>query len=150
MVEVRQTTARDPAFDDVCDLFNAYRAHYGCPGSRELTRRWLEEQLEEQRLQVATAVLDHRALGFITTTVVPASLTLRTAWLIRDLYVDPAHRRGGIARALLQHVIDGARASGAHRLSLHTETGNTAALTLYTAAGFQPVTGLVLLNLMFT
>src|SRR2546423_10479973 len=80
-------------------------------------------------------------------TVIPASLTLGTAWLIRDLYVGPIHRRGGIARALLHHVIDNARANGAHRVSLQTETENTQALTLYTAIGFQPVTGLQILNL---
>jgi GNAT superfamily N-acetyltransferase len=52
----------------------------------------------------------------------------------------------GIARVLLQHVIDDARQAGAHRVSLPTETGNTPALTLYAAAGFQPVTGLELLS----
>jgi ribosomal protein S18 acetylase RimI-like enzyme len=53
----------------------------------------------------------------------------------------------GIARVLLQQVIDDARQAGAHRVSLLTEAGNTPALTLYTAAGFQPVTGLELLSI---
>jgi GNAT superfamily N-acetyltransferase len=47
---------------------------------------------------------------------------------------------------LLQQVIDDARRAGARRVSLQTETGNTPALTLYAAAGFQPVTGLQLLS----
>jgi GNAT superfamily N-acetyltransferase len=51
---------------------------------------------------------------------------------------------------LLQHVIDGARAAGAYRVSLHTEAGNTPALRLYTAAGFQPASGLELLSLTLT
>jgi ribosomal protein S18 acetylase RimI-like enzyme len=76
----------------------------------------------------------------------PASLALGTAWSIRDLYVAPAYRRMGIAGVLLQQVIDDAREAGAHRVSLQTETGNTPALTLYAAAGFQPVTGLELLS----
>ena len=82
--------------------------------------------------------------------MVPASQTLRTVWLIRDLYVDPVHRRSGVARALLQHVTDAASADGAHRLSLQTETANTAALRLYASAGFESVTGLELLNLKLT
>jgi GNAT superfamily N-acetyltransferase len=146
-VTMRQTTADDVLFDQVCELFNNYRVHYGHPSASEITQRWLQEQLAEQRLQVAAAAIDNRALGFITTTVLPASLTLGTALLIRDLYVDPLHRRGGIARVLLQHAIEAAGARGAARLSLQTEPGNKAALALYTAAGFQPVGGLVLLNL---
>lgn len=147
---VRPTTAQDPLFDEIGDLFNDYRAHYGHPGSSEVTHRWLREQIAERRLQLVVAIVGDRADGFITTTVVPASLTLRTFWLIRDLYVDPAQRRSGVARALLQYVIDAARASGAHRLSLQTETGNTAALRLYASAGFESVTGLEPLNLKLT
>ncbi|WBB70965.1 GNAT family N-acetyltransferase [Micromonospora sp. WMMD812] len=79
----------------------------------------------------------------------PASLMLGTSWSIRELYVAPHHRRGGIANALLQHVIHNARAAGAHRVSLQTETDNIPALTLYTDIGFRPVTGLELLNLTF-
>ena len=77
----------------------------------------------------------------------PASLMLGTAWSIRDLYVAPKHRRTGVANALVQHIVHNARSFGAHRLSLQTETDNLPALALYTDIGFQPVTGLQLLNL---
>jgi ribosomal protein S18 acetylase RimI-like enzyme len=77
----------------------------------------------------------------------PASLMLGTAWSIRDLYVAPQQRRSGIADALLRHVVDDARAAGANRVSVQTEADNDPALRLYTAAGFQPVSGLELLNL---
>ncbi len=83
----------------------------------------------------------------ITTAVIPASLTLRTAWLIRDLFVDPNQRRSGAARALLLHVIETARAEGALRLSLQTEPDNAAALSLYGSLGFTQVDDLVTLNL---
>jgi ribosomal protein S18 acetylase RimI-like enzyme len=98
-------------------------------------------------MMIVAAIQAGQARGFITTTVTPASLMLGTAWSIRDLYVAPQCRRSGIARALLQYVVDGARAVGAYRVSLQTEAGNTAALGLYMAAGFQPVSGLELLSL---
>lgn len=85
--------------------------------------------------------------GFITATIMPASLMLGTAWSVRDLYVAPRHRRSGIANALLRHIIHNARAAGARRVSLQTETDNSPALTLYTDAGFRPITGLEILNL---
>jgi ribosomal protein S18 acetylase RimI-like enzyme len=98
-------------------------------------------------MTITAAIQAGQACGFITSTVMPASLMLGTAWSIRDLYIAPQHRRRGIARTLLQHVIDDAGAAGAYRVSLQTEAGNTPALTLYTAVGFQPVNGLALLSL---
>ncbi|MFY1661465.1 GNAT family N-acetyltransferase [Micromonospora sp. WMMD1274] len=138
-----------PAFDQVAALFDDYRVHYGQPSTPQITRSWLHDQIAQQRISVAAAVRADRVRGFITVTVTPASLMLGTSWSIRDLYVAPHHRRSGVANALLQHVIRNARAAGAHRVSLQTEADNIPALTLYTEIGFQPVTGLELLNLTF-
>jgi ribosomal protein S18 acetylase RimI-like enzyme len=135
------------AFDQVAALFDDYRAHYGQRPSGEVTRGWLHDQLAQQRMRMVAAIHADHACGFITTTVMPASLMLATAWSIRDLYVGPQHRRAGIALALLEHVINDARAAGVYRISIQTEADNVPALTLYTAAGFQPVSGLELLNL---
>jgi ribosomal protein S18 acetylase RimI-like enzyme len=146
-ITVVPVTPTHPTFGQVADLFDQYRAHYGRPASPQVTRDWLRDQLRQHSMTIAAAIQAGHACGFITTTVMPASLMLGTAWSIRDLYVAPQHRRNGIARTLLAHVISGARAAGAHRVSLHTETDNLPALRLYTAAGFEPVTGLELLNL---
>lgn len=136
-----------PAFDQVASLFDDYRVHYGQPSSPEHTRSWLHDQLAQRRLSAAAAIRADDICGFITATIMPASLMLGTAWSIRDLYVAPQHRRNGVAHALLQHVIHNARSAGARRVSLQTETDNIPALRLYTEIGFQPVTGLELLNL---
>jgi len=98
-------------------------------------------------MTIAAAVRAGWPCGFITTTIMPASLMLGTAWSIRDLYVAPQCRRSGIARTLLPHAVDHARAAGAYRVSLQTEAGNTPALSLYAAAGFQAVDDLELLSL---
>jgi GNAT superfamily N-acetyltransferase len=87
-------------------------------------------------MTIAAATGGGQACGFITTTVMPASLMLGTAWLIRDLYVIPQRRRGGIAAALLQHVIDEARSVGAYRVSLRTEAENTPALSFMRQRAF--------------
>jgi ribosomal protein S18 acetylase RimI-like enzyme len=142
-------TPSHPAFGQVAALFDDYRTLYGRPPSPQLARDWLHGQLAQHQITVTAALHAGQARGFITATVMPASLTLGTAWSIRDLYVAPQHRRRGIARALLRHVIDDARAAGAGRVSLQTEAGNTA-LALYMTAGFQPVHGLQLLNLTLT
>jgi len=130
-------------FDAVAALFDEYRVHYGEPAAPAETHAWLAEQITTGRLSVAAA----NGLGFVTTTILPASLTLGTAWMIRDLFVLPRGRRRGVARALVTHVIDAARAAGARRVSLQTEADNDPALTLYAAAGFRPVPGLAMLHL---
>lgn len=147
---VEQITSSHHAFGQVAALFDGYRAHYGQRPSPQVTDGWLQNQLTQHRMTIAAAIDDGQAHGFITTTVMPASLMLGTAWSIRDLYVVPQRRRAGIARNLLQHVVDDARSAGAYRVSLQTEAGNTAALSLYMAAGFQRVSGLELLNLTLT
>jgi ribosomal protein S18 acetylase RimI-like enzyme len=135
------------AFEQVAALFNDYRAHYGRSASARSARDWLHDQLAGHTMTIAAAVQTDRVCGFITAITTPASLMLGNAWSIRDLYVAPQHRRCGIARRLLEHIIHEARAAGAQRLSLQTETDNVPALRLYAEAGFQPVTGLELLNL---
>jgi GNAT superfamily N-acetyltransferase len=152
-------TVDHPMFERVCELFDAYRVHYGEPGDPAATGRWLRTQVSRQRLRVAAAIDEgrsgggpagthQRVGGFITTAAVPASLTLGTAWLVRDLFVAKRCRRRGVARALLADTVAAARADGVYRLSLQTGTDNTAALRLYAAAGFRPVAGLELLNLI--
>ena len=51
--------------------------------------------------------------------------------------VDPAMRRGGIARELLAHVAADARDLGASRCSLEVRAGNVGAQELYSALGFR-------------
>jgi GNAT superfamily N-acetyltransferase len=131
----------DERFEQVVALFEAYRLHYDQHPHPDAARTWLTAQLTDQRLTAHIAMRDGQVRGLITCAVVPAALLLGVAWSVRDLFVDPGHRRTGVARALLQHAIDRARAAGALRLSLQTEPDNAAALALYTSLGFEPVTG---------
>ena len=144
---VEQITRSHQAFGQVAALFDDYRAHYGQQPSPQFTGGWLHDQLTQHRMSITAAIDDGQACGFITTTVMPASLMLGTAWSIRDIYVVPQRRRAGIARTLIQHVVNRARSAGAYRVSLQTEAANTAALRLYATAGFQRVSDLETLNL---
>jgi GNAT superfamily N-acetyltransferase len=143
---VVQLTVAHPWFGDGAALFDEYRQHYGANPAPEAVESWMRDQILTDRMRLFAAVPDGRARGFCAVSVVPASLTLRTVWLVRDLYVDPGARRAGLARALLAHVGDAARAEGAHRLSLQTEPTNARALELYARSGFEPVTEVALLH----
>lgn len=56
-------------------------------------------------------------------------------WL-EDLVVDPAHRRAGVGRALVQAAIVEARRRGWARITLLTDPDNDAGQRLYAALGF--------------
>jgi ribosomal protein S18 acetylase RimI-like enzyme len=146
-VTVEPVTADGPRLDAVAALFDAYRVHYGQPAAPAATRAWLVDQLVRDRLRILAAASDGGVRGFVTVAPTPASLLLGTAWGVRDLYVDPAHRRGGVARALVDRVVADARAAGVRRLSLQTEPDNAAALALYAGLGFRQLTGVHLLSL---
>jgi ribosomal protein S18 acetylase RimI-like enzyme len=152
-VTVMRVDPDNPDFDQLVQLFDAYRTHYGEPPSPARTATWLADNLRTGRLRASMAVLGHGTApdrpvaGFVTSAVSPASLRLSTFWMVRDLFVSPDHRRAGAARALLDHVVTQARAAGALRVSLQTEPDNAAALALYAEAGFRPVQGLTTLAL---
>ena len=56
---------------------------------------------------------------------------------INGIGVDPAYRRRGIARALLDAAIDESRSRGARKLTLRVFAPNVAAVGLYESAGFE-------------
>ncbi|WP_433382480.1 GNAT family N-acetyltransferase [Actinoplanes sp. CA-142083] len=139
MAEQRVTRlmgADDPHFAGAAGLFDEYRQHYGANPAPGAVTTWLTELVLSGRARIYVAGVPE-AHGICSVAVVPAALTLRTVWLIRDLYVAPRARRQGAGRALLAAVAEEARAAGAHRVSLRTETSNTRAIELYARHGFE-------------
>ena len=61
---------------------------------------------------------------------------------VYSLAVDAAARGRGIARALLERLIETARAGGAARLRLEVRNDNPAARALYASLGFRPIASL--------
>lgn len=58
-------------------------------------------------------------------------------WLgIHDVWVDPYHRRQGLARALMAELLDWGAEQGARTVWLHVETDNVPAQALYESLGF--------------
>lgn len=56
--------------------------------------------------------------------------------LVESLVVDPAHRRRGLATAVLAEVLDWGASVGATTALLHVETDNAGAIALYEQHGF--------------
>jgi GNAT superfamily N-acetyltransferase len=143
---VRLAAPGDSLFAGAAALFDEYRQHYGANPAPEAVTSWMRELVLSGKGRIYAAGSGSRAYGICSAAVVPAALTLRTVWLVRDLYVAPAARRRGVARGLLAHVADDARGAGAHRLSLQTETANAHAIELYARNGFDVLTDVAVMD----
>jgi ribosomal protein S18 acetylase RimI-like enzyme len=113
-----------------------------------LTRPAVAENPQPQR-EVFVAHLDHndalvcvaevegQVAGAASLWIQPRlNWTSPQAW-IPDLYVEPAFRRRGVARALLDACVTEARRRGCHRLVLESGHHRTEAHQLYEAYGFE-------------
>jgi GNAT superfamily N-acetyltransferase len=148
-VTVRLTTAAEPLFAGAAALFDEYRQYYGAnPAPRAVVAEWMLEQVLSSRVRIYAAGTGADTEGICSVAVAPAALTLRTVWLVRDLYVTPNARRHGVAKSLITRVAEDARQAGAHRLSLQTETANVRAIELYARSDFNVLTDVAVMDRM--
>jgi ribosomal protein S18 acetylase RimI-like enzyme len=93
--------------------------------------------LEHEDAQIFVAEVDGEVAGAVSLWIQPRlNWTTPQAW-IPDLYVDPAFRRRGAARALLDACVDEARRRGCHRLVLESGHHRAEAHQLYESYGFE-------------
>lgn len=93
----------------------------------------------DRPVQALIAERDGAPLGAAFFNVVyPAAKALPSLYL-KDLFVDPAARQGGIGRALMRRLAALAYERGYDRLDWSTGTANAAAIALYESIGAELV-----------
>src|SRR4051795_4157456 len=92
------------AVAELASLLELYRTHYGQSPALVATRAWVREMARSGELEFYGAYHGPRMVGFAAIHQVPASLALSRFWQLRDLFADPAMRRQGIARRLLETI----------------------------------------------
>ena len=109
------------------------RARERAVGTEEL----LSEALfgADPSAEAVIAELDEEPVGFALFFRTFSTWLCRPGLYLEDLFVRPAHRRGGIGRALLTHVARIAVERGYGRLDWSALTWNTPALDFYAALG---------------
>jgi ribosomal protein S18 acetylase RimI-like enzyme len=132
---VRRATVAD--LDRIAPLFDAYRQFYGQVQDLALAREFLRERLEQDQSVIFLALApDGSAAGFTQLYPSFSSASAKRIFILNDLFVDTAARRGGVGRALLEGAADFGRSAGAVRLTLSTAHTNTPAQSLYEANGW--------------
>jgi ribosomal protein S18 acetylase RimI-like enzyme len=97
-------------------------------------RQWRERIRNEVWLLAFERSAAAEPVGVIAATRKPPSSA--ADHFLSSLWVDPGHRRQGIARSLIQAAVDRLAASGARAISLWVLDGNDAAYMFYEAVGF--------------
>ena len=117
-----------------------YKPHPG-----EMYKRWLTSRANDP--ESVFLVADHERLlsdvpylvGFVVGTIerpIPI-YRIEKFGFIHDLWVEPAHRHRGLARALLADALARFRALGLTQVRLETAHANEQARRLFQAAGFR-------------
>jgi GNAT superfamily N-acetyltransferase len=79
--------------------------------------------------------VDDQAIGLAHLVVHASTWSDAGYCYLEDLYVDPSHRGGGVARALIEAVYAEAAARGLQRVYWHTQQYNAPARSLYDTVG---------------
>jgi GNAT superfamily N-acetyltransferase len=120
-------------------MFEAYRAFYRWPPGGDAAAAFLRERLEksESVILIARDPAGGEPLGFAQLYPLFSSERMARLWLLNDLFVVPAARRRGVARALIRGGEELARETGASGLMLSTHVNNRTAQRVYEAAGWR-------------
>jgi GNAT superfamily N-acetyltransferase len=127
----------------VQDLFILVNRQLAPPGQRDAFEAYIARSLIEEMGRVTAyyternggfwvAIREHAVAGMFG-----LERTAPDAMELRRMYVDPAARRGGIARAMLRFAEAACVRFGARRLELSTSEVQPAALELYRGAGYR-------------
>jgi ribosomal protein S18 acetylase RimI-like enzyme len=137
--------------DDAVDTVRLFaRAYAGSEAAKAFAPRGTLEEWAQYVAQIiktpgcgrflpaASVSVQHPADDRLRGLVLTTTLQRDTAH-IAQLAVDPAYRRRGLARALVEDASRRAGAAGCWRVTLLVADDNTAARDLYASLGFEPV-----------
>ena len=113
-----------------------FKAGFGQP-----LRDHVYEQFDSERFDVLVALVEGAVAGFATVQFVrrpegPYTLPL-DYYHVEEFGVDAAHRRKGVATALVDYMKADARAKGFPRIELDAWAFNQGAIAFYEGAGFK-------------
>jgi len=134
-IEIVRATINDVQV--LAPLFNSYRTFYKQPADLKSAAGFLQERLEKEESVVFLAMADGLPAGFTQLYPIFSSVSLKRAWILNDLFVDPAYRKRGVGKALLQRAREWGRETNSKWLMLQTQVRNFNAQHLYESDGWE-------------
>lgn len=134
-LEIRAATEADVTvlFDLILELASYEKLSDAVSGDAEVLRRSLFEQEAAEALLLETG--DGEAVGYAIFFTTFSTFECRSGIWLEDIYVRPEHRRGGIGRAVMEHLAQLAQKRGHVRLEWVALDWNEPALSFYAKLG---------------
>jgi aminoglycoside 3-N-acetyltransferase I len=117
------------------DLFGREFADPATYMANQPSGKYLVDLLARDTFIAVSAMLDGVVIGGLAGYVLPKFEQARSELYIYDLAVDAAHRRKGVASALIHCLQDHAKAHGIYVIYVQADYGDEPAVSLYTKLG---------------
>jgi ribosomal protein S18 acetylase RimI-like enzyme len=119
--------------------FDPERFIAAAPQTEKGYASFLGTQLDDPNIVILVAERDGEVIGYTYAGVEGTDyMALRgPAGVLYDIVVDPAHRKRGVGRMLLDATLEALKARGAPRVVLSTAEQNHSAQRLFDRAGFR-------------
>lgn len=118
---------------DLPEVMRIERESFAQPWSESFFERELALQFSRTFLARAAGTPERAALGYVVVWFIADELH------VLNLAVSPEHRRRGVARRLMDRVIEERAKAGANQIVLEVRRSGAAAQALYASLGFKPV-----------
>jgi len=134
-IDVRPLRAGDR--EDWDPLWRGYLAFYRAEVAADVTDQTFRRLCAGDEGTVGLVAVDSadRPIGLAHLLYHPSTWTATGHCYLEDLFVDPAHRGAGVARALVEAAVAHAAGRGVSRLYWTTEKTNAPARSLYDTVG---------------
>lgn len=111
---------------DLVPLFDAYRVFYQQESDKASAERFLEERLKKGQSLIFIAYWNGKAAGFTQLFTTYSSVSMKSFYILNDLFVVPEFRKKGIGEALLEKAKKHCQNKGYKGLALETAVDNPA------------------------
>ncbi|MEM8890123.1 MAG: GNAT family N-acetyltransferase [Bacteroidota bacterium] len=125
--------------DLIVPLFDAYRQFYKQDAEVEKVRAFLHTRIQREESVIFLALMEgsREAMGFTQLYPSFSSVSMQRLWILNDLFVDPKHRKKGVATSLMNTARQLAEDTRSKGLMLETGKDNSNAQALYEKLGYK-------------
>ena len=125
--------------DLIVPLFDAYRQFYEQDADPEKVKAFLHTRIQREESVIFLALMEgsREAMGFTQLYPSFSSVSMQRLWILNDLFVDPKHRKKGVATSLMNTARQLAEDTRSKGLMLETGKGNHNAQALYEKLGYK-------------
>lgn len=125
----------------IAPLFDNYRQFYQQPSDYSAAHRFITERMKASESVIFLATLEgdegSKPVGFVQLYPAFSSVSMKSIWILNDLFVVPEARKQGVGAALMESARQLAVSTASKELVLETAIDNLSSQRLYEKLGYK-------------